>query len=91
MREPQLNQPLPDPSAELVLIRIMLEAHLDGLPAKERAKFVRRINESFAERLDLGNIEPLRPPTQFSALKAAQLQAHAWFCKAMSARMMRAG
>lgn len=80
---------LPQPSAELVLLRVFLEAHLDGLPPKEAARFIRRVDQQMELRRALGSVATIRPRSEETTLAAARRAAINWWVGAKAAWSVR--
>lgn len=79
--EPQpqpAKAPLPKPSAELVLLRVFFEAHVETLPRKERVRYVRAVTEIMQHEAALEHVVNFRPKTDGAAVANARATAHAW-------------
>jgi hypothetical protein len=70
---------LPEPSAELVLIRAWIDVILRHKTPKERARIVRDMNAEMALRRELGALATIRPRQHDSALATARRKAADWW------------
>lgn len=70
---------LPAPSAELVLIRVMVSAYLATAPRRRAEAFLRHAATLLENEESVSLLLPIRPPTQHSALSKARRQAVAMF------------
>jgi hypothetical protein len=70
---------LPPPSAELILIREVIDWHLASLPRREAARAREQLAERFAKLDSIGRVIVIRPRPQHAAVARARRQAAAWF------------
>lgn len=78
-KQPLDAEELPAPSAELVLLRVLVQAHLATAPRRRGEAFLRVVSEilSTEERVTL--LFPTRPKSQQSAVTDARRKAMAQF------------
>ncbi len=67
------------PSAELVLIRVILSWYLNRLPRKERASALLELHEIMDRVLGLENVHSIRPASQDAAVRKARRRARNWW------------
>lgn len=72
-------EPLPSPSAELVLIRVFVQAHLATAPRKQAAAFLRHVATLLENEESIARLLPIRPCAQHGEVTRAQRGALALF------------
>lgn len=70
---------LPEPSAELVMLRVLVEAHVASMPRKKSERFLRMVAEKLAEEEALSAVFHIRPQTQRARLRISRRQAAEWY------------
>lgn len=66
---------LPEPSAELILLRVMAEAYVATMPRKKGERFLRTVAEKLANEESFASVFPIRPTPQWIASRTARRQA----------------
>jgi hypothetical protein len=70
--EPSMPEDQPDPTVELALFRVFIEAYVSLLPRDEALTYLRRCAQIITARDDMANIVPIRK-SERSKMEAAQL------------------
>ena len=70
---------VPEPSAELILWAAFTEATLSMLSAKDRLRFLRKLDALFEEKADLAEVTRIRPRSKDPELRKAIKGARAWY------------
>ncbi len=70
---------LPDPSAELVLFRVHVEAMVTVLGRKKAERYIRLMAETLAKEESLSEVFQLRPAAKHAEVRTARKQAAAIF------------
>jgi len=82
---------LPKPSPELVLLRVLLESHLETMPRKKRLQFVRHVMDIIQAEAAMEHIVSFRPKSDGPATAQARTQALAWMRHTMGRLLIRLG
>ena len=82
---------LPNPSPELVLLRVLLESHLETMPRKKRLQFVRHVMEIIHAEAAMEHVVSFRPKEDGPAVAHARSQALAWMRHTMGRLLIRLG
>jgi hypothetical protein len=69
----------PDPTAELVLLRVFIEAHLETSPRKVGERFLLVAAEKLASEENMASVFQIRPHAHWPASQRARKQAVALF------------
>lgn len=75
---------MPEPSAELLLIGVLLEAHLATLPRRKRQAYLEKVFELFEKYGDVENVVRLRSRAYDEMLAAKHRSAVAWMRAALA-------
>lgn len=70
---------LPPPSAELILTRALVHAHIKTLSKKDRELFLREVADGLGVQEASLNVLRFRPRSEDKAVYAAMRQAQAWW------------
>lgn len=70
---------LPEPSAELVLIRVFVAAHVSTISRRRGEAFLRRTAELLENEESVASLVPIRPMAQAAAMNRARREALAVF------------
>jgi hypothetical protein len=73
------NPDLPEPSAELILMLALVQAYLEVLPPRKRARFLSAVDRNLGLNEAGYNVIRFRPPTQDMAVYRAMRQARGWW------------
>ena len=82
---------LPPPSAELVMLRVLIEAHLATHSRRKAARFLEAVNDLFDQHDQLRNAYRLRPDVYDDQVVEARRKARNWFNRLMSVYLRRLG
>lgn len=82
---------LPPPSPELVMLRVLLEAHLATLPRRKAIRFLEAANELFEQHDQLRNAYRLRADACDGQVQEARRLARNWFDRLVSVYLRRLG
>jgi hypothetical protein len=83
--EPAPNVPeLPEPSAELILLLALVQAHMRSLSRKERSRFMADVSNALGLQESAYNILRFRPRAEDRAVYRAMKQAAAWWRQSVS-------
>lgn len=74
---------LPEPSAALVLILALTDAHLRTMPKKKRDEFLLSVSHSLGIQEAAHNVTRFRPRAQDPEVLAAMRQARSWWRSAI--------
>lgn len=91
---PEFNLPpddLPPPSAELVLLRVVIESHLATAPRKRAERYLRTITEKLAAEENLSAVFQIRPTAQHEEVRRARRQAALMFERLLPIFLARLG
>lgn len=72
---PAVSAEMPEPSAELTLIRVLVEAHLATCSRKKGERFLRLTAEKLADEESLSAVIPFSGASQHSGVRTARRQA----------------
>lgn len=70
---------LPDPSAELVLMGVLVQAYLNQLPKKKRPMFLADVTDTLQAYRDAYEVVRIRPRSTDSEMREKFREAHAWW------------
>lgn len=70
---------LPEPSAELVLLRVFVEAHLVTSPRKRGERYLRRVADALVKEANMAAVLQIRPREQIGAYRRALKEATTLF------------
>lgn len=70
---------LPPPSAELVLLRVAIEAFIATAPRKRSERFLKLMAQTLAREENLSGLFHIRPMSDRAAVQRARRQASAMF------------
>lgn len=74
---------LPEPSAELILLLALVQAHLQTVPKKRRDAFLLSVQQSLGVQQAAYNVLKFRPRTEDAAVFRAMAQARSWWSQAL--------
>lgn len=80
---PSQPEEMPPPTAELVLLRVHVEALLSSMRRKQAEKYLRIVSEILATEETLAQILPLQARSHHAALNQARRGALYWFRAAL--------
>jgi hypothetical protein len=86
--DPQLRVELPDQSAELTMLRVLVEAHLATVSRKRGVAYLRTVAETLEREEGLSAIVPIRGRVPAAAVTARR-EALAWFQQALPVWLAR--
>lgn len=69
---------LPEPSAQLVIARVCLEAHFELLGPKKGRRFLQSVVTKLSDEEQLASVAFIRPSKDAAAVARARRQALAW-------------
>lgn len=75
MPEQAQTDELPTPSAESVLIRVLVEAHVACLPRKKGERFLKVVADKLAHEEQMSELLHIRPSARRTAFRQAQAEA----------------
>jgi len=74
---------MPPPSAELVALRVLFEAHFRTLKPGQKIRYQKALGDVLAEMEDDEAIVSFRPPEQTAMVREARGGARAWVLRVM--------
>ena len=80
---------LPTPSPELVMLRVLIEAHLATLSRRKAIRFLEAVNDLFDQHDQLRNAYRLRADAYDDQVHEARRRARNWFNRLMSVYLRR--
>lgn len=66
---------VPEPTAEQVLLRVLVEAHIATVPRRRGEKYLRTVAEKLAGEENFAAVFQIKPSPHASAARAARTQA----------------
>lgn len=79
MHDPEPASNLPEPSAELILIMALVQAHVRTLSRKDRERFLAEVSASLGVQEASLNVLRFRPRSADAAVLKAMRGAQAWW------------
>lgn len=79
MPESEPAPDLPEPSAELILIHALVQAHLRTLSRKERHRFLTEVGDALGLQASLYNVIAFRPRSEDRRVFEVMRQAAHWW------------
>lgn len=83
MSSPDPVPELPEPSAELVLILALVQAHVETLPKRRRDRFLAAVDRVLGVNESTYNVLRFRPRSQDPEVLAAMRHARGWWRQAL--------
>lgn len=84
MERARIEAGLPPPSAELVLLSVLVQTMLQTMPKKKRAAFVKELGTAMQWQTEFANVIRIRPASQDAEVARARDQASTWLLRAIA-------
>lgn len=82
---------VPEPSVELLLLRVFAESYVATAPRKRGERFLRTVGEKLAKEVNLSAAIPIRPTSGRASMMVAQKQAAEVYLRWLPTFLARVG